>query len=65
VTARALLAELFELGELGAKQISSLAGLAPFNRDSGKFKVILPQCNGQPLMHIYLGIQPHMAFYSQ
>jgi transposase len=38
VTARALLAELFELGELGAKQISSLAGLAPFNRDSGKFK---------------------------
>ena len=38
VTARALLAELPELGDLGSKQIASLAGLAPFNRDSGKFK---------------------------
>lgn len=38
ITARALLAELPELGALGSKQISSLAGLAPFNRDSGKFK---------------------------
>jgi transposase len=38
VTARALLAELPELGKLGSKQIASLAGLAPFNRDSGKFK---------------------------
>jgi transposase len=38
LTARALLAELPELGLLGSKQIASLAGLAPFNRDSGKFK---------------------------
>ncbi len=38
VTARALIAELPELGMLGSKQIASLAGLAPFNRDSGKFK---------------------------
>jgi transposase len=38
ITARALLAELPELGVLGSKQIASLAGLAPFNRDSGKFK---------------------------
>lgn len=38
VTARALLAELPELGTLGSKQIASLAGLAPFNRDSGQFK---------------------------
>jgi len=38
LTARALLAELPELGVLGSKQIASLAGLAPFNRDSGKFK---------------------------
>lgn len=38
VTARALLAELPELGGLGSKQIAALAGLAPYNRDSGKFK---------------------------
>lgn len=35
VTSRTLLAELPELGELNRKQISALAGLAPFNRDSG------------------------------
>jgi transposase len=38
ITSSALLAEIPELGELGSKQIASLAGLAPFNRDSGKFK---------------------------
>lgn len=38
ITARALLASLPELGELGPKQIVALAGLAPFNRDSGQFK---------------------------
>ena len=27
-----------ELGKLNRKQISALAGLAPFNRDSGKFR---------------------------
>ncbi len=35
VTSRTLLAELPELGELNRKQISALAGVAPFNRDSG------------------------------
>ena len=38
VTSRTLLAELPELGELNRKQISALAGLAPFNRDSGTLK---------------------------
>jgi transposase len=38
LTTRALLAELPELGALSTKQIASLGGLAPFNRDSGKFK---------------------------
>jgi transposase len=38
VTSRTLLAELPELGTLNRKQISSLAGLAPFNRDSGSLK---------------------------
>ena len=37
-TARTLLAELPELGCCGNRQISSLAGLAPRNRDSGKFR---------------------------
>jgi transposase len=38
VTSRTLLAELPELGTLDRKQISSLVGLAPFNRDSGTVK---------------------------
>jgi transposase len=38
VTSRTLLAEMPELGTLDRKQISSLAGVAPFNRDSGSLK---------------------------
>jgi transposase len=38
VTRRTLLAELPELGELHRKQIAALAGVAPFNRDSGTLK---------------------------
>ena len=37
VTVCSLLAELPELGLLNRKEISALAGLAPFNRDSGRF----------------------------
>lgn len=33
-----LLAELPELGTLNRRQIAALAGVAPFNRDSGKFR---------------------------
>src|SRR5581483_6407407 len=33
--ATGILAEMPELGTMGARQISALAGLAPFNRDSG------------------------------
>ena len=33
-----LIAHLPELGLLGHKQITSLVGLAPFNRDSGKYR---------------------------
>lgn len=36
VVAAALIADLPELGTLNAKQITALAGLAPYNRDSGK-----------------------------
>jgi transposase len=38
VTLCALLALFPELGKLNRKQIAALAGLAPFNRDSGKFR---------------------------
>lgn len=38
VSAMVLLTKLSELGTLNHKQISSLAGVAPFNCESGKFK---------------------------
>lgn len=38
ITATSLLCELPELGTLGPKQIAALAGVAPFNRDSGTLK---------------------------
>ena len=37
-TARALLADLPELGQLDRRQVAALAGLAPFNRDSGTWR---------------------------
>lgn len=37
-TSRALIAELPELGKLDHKQLAKLVGIAPRNRDSGKFK---------------------------
>jgi transposase len=38
VVSRALLAEVPELGSLSREQIGALLGLAPLNRDSGKYK---------------------------
>jgi transposase len=38
VVSRTLLAELPELGNLSAKQIAALVGVAPFNRDSGSLR---------------------------
>ena len=38
VTAAMLIAEFLELGQINRQQAAALAGLAPFNRDSGKFK---------------------------
>ena len=38
VTSASLLAELPELGRLNRQEISALVGLAPFNRDSGRFQ---------------------------
>jgi len=38
VTSATLIAELPELGKLNRQEISALAGLAPYNRDSGKYR---------------------------
>ena len=38
VTATTLIAEVPELGKLNRQKISSLVGVAPFNRDSGQFR---------------------------
>lgn len=38
VMAATLLAEMIELGAVHRTQVSALAGVAPFNRDSGRFK---------------------------
>lgn len=38
ITALTLIAELPELGHLDRRRIAALAGLAPFNRDSGTFR---------------------------
>ncbi len=37
-TVASLLADLPELGQLNRQEIAALAGLAPFNRDSGRFR---------------------------
>jgi transposase len=38
VISRTLIAELPELGQLGGKEIAALVGLAPFTRQSGKWR---------------------------
>lgn len=38
VVSRTLLSELPELGELSRQKIAALAGVAPFNRDSGRYR---------------------------
>ena len=38
ITARALLADMPELGHLNGKQVNALSGLAPFTRQSGQWK---------------------------
>lgn len=48
LTATALLASLPELGTLSENQITALAGLAPFNRDSGAFRGTRSISGGRP-----------------
>jgi transposase len=54
VTAATLLAELPELGKLNRKQIASLVGLAPINRDSGKRSRYRKTGKGRPAVRSVL-----------
>jgi transposase len=47
VVSRALMAELPELGRLSREEIAALAGVAPMNRDSGKFSGKRAVCGGR------------------
>jgi transposase len=47
LTASALLAALPELGTLSKNEVTALAGLAPFNRDSGVFRGTRSICGGR------------------
>jgi transposase len=48
ITAHTLIAELPEIGQLSAKQIAALVGLAPHNRQSGKGKAQAHIGHGRP-----------------
>jgi transposase len=56
--ARTLIAELPELGTLDRRKIASLAGVAPFNRDSGKFRGRRSIAGGRTAVRnaLYMGI---------
>ncbi len=54
VTAATLLADLPELGKLNRKQIASLVGLAPINRDSGKRSRYRKTGKGRPAVRSVL-----------
>lgn len=54
VTAIALLAELPELGQLAAKPIAALAGLAPYVRESGAWRGQSRLLGGRPLVRAKL-----------
>lgn len=54
VVARTLLAELPELGRLDRKEIAALVGVAPFNRDSGRFRGKRKVSGGRPSVRAVL-----------
>ena len=59
IIARTMVAELPELGTLGRKQIGALAGLAPFVRQSGKWKGQARIGGGRPAVRtvLFMGAQ--------
>jgi transposase len=52
--ARTLIAELPELGQLDRRQIASLTGVAPFNRDSGTLRGRRTIAGGRPVVRAAL-----------
>jgi transposase len=56
--ARTLLAEMPELGRLGRRQIASLTGVAPFNRDSGTLRGRRTIAGGRPVVRsaLYMSV---------
>lgn len=54
VTARVLLAEMPELGQANRREIAALAGLAPFDQDSGQFKGRRCIAGGRPVVRTTL-----------
>lgn len=58
VLSTTLLASLPELGKLNRHQIAALAGLAPFNRDSGMFRGRRSVCGGRAEVRsvLYMGV---------
>lgn len=65
VTAIALMAHMPELGQLTPKTAASLAGLAPFNRDSGKYNGRRSISGGRPLVRRALYMAALAATHSQ
>lgn len=61
IIARTMVADLPELGTLGRKQISALAGLAPFVRQSGKWKGQARIGGGRPTVRTVLFIGAQVA----
>ena len=49
---RTLIAELPELGRLGRRQITSLTGVAPFNRDSSTLRGRRTIAGGRPVVRL-------------
>ncbi len=61
IIARTMVADLPELGTLGRKQIGALAGLAPFIRQSGKWKGQAHIGGGRPTVRTALFIGAQVA----
>jgi transposase len=61
IIARTMVADLPELGTLGRKQIGALAGLAPFVRQSGKWKGQARIGGGRPTVRTALFIGAQVA----
>lgn len=49
MTSTTLISHLSELGTINSKEIASLVGLAPFNKDSGSYKGLAKISGGRPI----------------